>query len=62
MSAPNIIVVTDETSPVEIAEAITHLAAYAKRQQHHPDCAAWTNAHARIDCLLEDWEARKADA
>lgn len=53
---PEAIRITDESSRADIAEALTHLAAYAARQQHHVDCVRWVRAHERIDELLGDWE------
>lgn len=53
----DLIHVTDETTRDELPEALTHLAQYAARQQHHPDCTTWVRAHERIDALLCDWEA-----
>ena len=47
--------ITDESTRTEIAEALTHLAQYAAKQQHHPDCSRWVRAHERIDALLDDW-------
>lgn len=52
--------ITDDSTRAEIAEAITHLAAYAARQQHHPDSGRWVRAHQRIDALLGDWEKARA--
>jgi hypothetical protein len=52
--------VTDETTRAEIEEALRHLAQYAKRQMHHPDCGPWLSAHQRIDSLLLDWEKAPA--
>jgi len=51
------VVITDQTTREELAEALTNLARYAAHQQHHPDNARWVRAHARIDALLDDWEA-----
>lgn len=53
----DLIPVTDETTRDDLAEALTHLARYAARQQHHPDCSTWVRAHERIDALLDDWRA-----
>lgn len=47
--------VSDSSTRAEIAEALTHLAQYAARQQHHPDCSQWVRAHERIDALLDDY-------
>lgn len=58
---PETIRLTDDSTKPEIAEALTHLAAYAARQQHHPDSVRWVRAHERIDRLLCDWE-RAEDA
>lgn len=52
--------ITDESTKADIAEALTHLATYASRQQHHPDSVRWVRAHERIDALLEDWEQAPA--
>lgn len=57
---PETIRITDESTRAEIAEALTHLAHYAARQMHHPDCSRWVRAHERIDVLLADWEAAPA--
>lgn len=48
--------VTDQTTRLELAEALTNLAQYAARQQHHPDCVRWVRAHERINVLLDDYE------
>lgn len=56
--APDLFVVTDETTAADIAEAITHLAAYAKRQQNYAGNEAWARTHRRINALLHDWQAR----
>lgn len=58
---PEVIRLDDDSTKVEIAEAITHLAEYAARQQHHPDSTRWVRAHAKIDQLLTDYE-NAADA
>jgi len=58
--APDTLIVTDETTRAELAEALTHLAAYASRQQHHPDCERWVTAHRRIDVLLTEYERAPA--
>lgn len=58
--AAEMIRITDESSRAEIAEALTHLAQYAARQMHHPDCSRWVRAHERIDALLGDWERASA--
>ncbi len=52
--------VTDQTTRLELAEALTNLAAYAARQQHHPDCVRWVRAHERINVLLDDYERAPA--
>lgn len=52
--------ITDETTREELAEALTHLARYARRQPHHPDCTRWVLAHQRIDALLTDWQRASA--
>lgn len=54
---PETIRLDDDSTKAEYAEALTHLAEYAARQQHHPDCARWVRAHERIDQLLDDWQA-----
>lgn len=59
-ATPDTIVVTDETTRAELAEAITHLGAYAARQMHHPDCERWVTAHRRIDNLLYEWQRASA--
>lgn len=54
------LLVTDDTTRAELAEAISHVGAYAKRQPHvmgdavHP--SMWDRSHARLDSLLTDWE------
>lgn len=53
----DILLVSDDSSREDIAEALTHLAKYAAHQLHHPDCVPWVTAHRRIDALLDDWEA-----
>lgn len=53
---PEVIHLTDDSTKAEVAEAITHLAHYAARQMHHPDCTRWVRAHERINQLLVDWE------
>lgn len=62
MTAP-LIRVTDSTSRAELEEALTNLAAHARRQVRVLDVAglpsAWTKAHARIDALLVDWQAAR---
>lgn len=55
-----VIRINDETTRAELAEALTHLAKYARRQPHHPDCARWVLAHQRIDALPVDWEQASA--
>lgn len=57
---PETIRITDESTKAEVAEALTHLAQYAARQQHHPDCSRWVWAHERIDSLLYDYERAPA--
>lgn len=57
---PDTIRVTDDSTRAEIAEALTNMAAYAARQQHHPDCERWVTAHRRIDALLDDYEKARA--
>lgn len=51
------IVITDDTTPDELREAITNLAATASRMPAH-----WTDRkaamHARIDALLDELGAR----
>lgn len=59
-TAPASIRITDESTKAEVAEALTHLAQYAARQQHHPDCVQWVTAHERIDSLLGDWQVAPA--
>lgn len=54
-----VIRINDETTRAELAEALTHLAKYARRQPHHPDCTRWVLAHQRIDALLVDWLAAR---
>ena len=56
------LVVTDDTEPAEIAQAIVFVNDYAKHQLHHPDCVAYVTAHARIDALLTDYQARTCRA
>ena len=58
LTTPDLFVVTDETTAEEIVEAIVRYNDHAKRQQHHPDCRTWVNAHRRINVLLHDWQAR----
>ena len=57
---PDVIRVRDTATKAELAEALTHLAHYAARQMHHPDCTQWVTAHQRIDALLEDYEQAPA--
>lgn len=59
-TTPQVIRVTDDTTKAELEEALTNLAQYAARQQHHPDCERWVTAHRRIDALLCDWERAPA--
>ena len=47
-----------ETTRDDIAEALSHLSHYAGRLPHHPDCNRWVMAHAQIDALLDDWQAK----
>lgn len=53
------IVITDDTTPDELREAITNLAATASRMPSH-----WTDRraalHARIDALLDELGTRDA--
>jgi hypothetical protein len=60
LTDPVTILITDDSTKAEVAEALTHLAQYAARQQHHPDCARWVLAHRRMNALLEDWERAPA--
>lgn len=53
---PVLIRLDDDSTKAEVAEAITHLAEYAARQQHHPDCTRWVRAHDKINQLLDDYE------
>ena len=61
MSA-DVIRVTDDTTRAELATALGHLCAHAKRQQRiverfeQDPPSAWTKAHRRINALLTDWE------
>lgn len=57
-TAPPVILVTDDATAADLAEAITHMNGYAKRQMHHPDNLRWVMAHAQIDALLDDWQAK----
>ena len=57
---PETLRITDDSTRAEIAEAITHLAQYAARQQHHPDSTRWVRAHERINALLDDLERAPA--
>lgn len=58
------LLITDDTTPDELAEAITHCGVYAKRQPHvmgdaaHP--SGWDLAHQKLDLLLDDWLAAQA--
>lgn len=57
---PELIRLDEESTKADYAEALTHLAQYAARQQHHPDCSRWVRAHERMNALLEDWERAPA--
>lgn len=52
---------TDEVKPEEIAEALGHMCAWAKRQQHivaqfaDDEPTAWDKAHRRMDVALDDY-------
>lgn len=47
------VAMTDEPlTKDDLATALAHMNAHAKRQQHHLDCAAWNRAHAKLDDLL----------
>lgn len=53
------LVITDDTTRDELAEAIVHANAFAERQPHVLGVSGpskWDTAHARVDALLEDWE------
>jgi len=61
-TSPRLLRVTDDTTPEELAEALGHLCAFAKRQQciigtpEHP--SAWDLAHLKLDGPLDDWLAK----
>lgn len=52
--------VTDDTSRAEIAEALVHANAAAKRKPRvvgdEKIPTAWDHCHEILDALLEDWE------
>lgn len=53
------LVITDDTTRDELAEAITHANAYAERQPHVLGVSGpskWDEAHERINALLDDYE------
>ena len=56
------VVITDESTAADIAEAITHVNHDAKRAPHvlgtadHP--SRWDKRHELIDAMLTDWQAR----
>lgn len=56
-----IIKVTDDTTRDELAEYLTNLCAFAKRQQRivarfdSDEPTAWDKAHRRMDGPLDDW-------
>lgn len=60
------IVVTDDTTADELAECLTHMCAFAKRQQRiverlsTDEPSEWTKAHRRMDGPLDDWLKAKA--
>jgi hypothetical protein len=55
--------ITDDTTPEELAEAITQMCAWAKRQQRliaqfdADDPTDWDKAHRRMDGPLDDYLA-----
>jgi hypothetical protein len=62
VAVPQILRVTDDTTLEELAEALSTLNAFARRQQHiiggREGLSAWDRAHQRIDKLLTDWQAK----
>lgn len=50
------LLISDETTRDEIAEAITHVNAYAERQPHIIGWGTWERAHQKLNVLLSDWE------
>ena len=56
------VVITDESTACEIAEALGHANRRAKRAPHvigtreYP--TAWDRAHELLDAMLTDWQAR----
>lgn len=59
------LVITDETSRADIAEAIRYVNEYAHRQPHVLGVTApsrWDAAHSKLDALLEDWLNAAPDA
>ena len=57
----DVLLITDATPREELEEALTHLAATASRlPRHYVDRKA--AIHARIDVLLDEWEAASVEA
>ena len=57
------VVITDESTACEIAEALGYLAHRARRAQHIVNVPShvpsdWDCQHRAIDQLLTDWQAR----
>lgn len=53
------LVITDDTTKADLAEAITNVNAYAERQPHVLGVSGpsrWDRAHAKLDALLDDYE------
>lgn len=55
---PDLLRITDDTTPAEIHEALTNLARHAARLPHVVGSTAlltpWDAMHARIDALLDE--------
>lgn len=57
----DVLLITDTTPRAELEEALTHLAATASRlPRHYVDRKA--AIHARIDALLDEWQAASVEA
>ena len=66
MSLRPVVKITDDTTKAELAEYLTNLNAFAKRQPHVMEKSYldretdWTKAHRRMDGPLDDWLAARA--